>query len=94
MFIKENNCDPVPDYHEYEKTFCEAQVARTVIYYIGCMNKMGHSKDYSNTNMSDDVCREVRLLKGVLDNFPGGGMKGWMPAPFLQKLNKIVMDAR
>jgi len=93
-FNKENACDPIPEWGEFEKTFCEAQVARTVIFYHACQSRLGSSKDYTQTNMSDDICREVRLLHTALDKYPGGGMKHWVPAPFLAKINKIVMDAR
>ena len=92
VFVSQNGCKGFADRQAMDKMYCHGQVARTVVYYIGCQTKVQQSKDYTLQNFSDDVVKEVRLLKGMLDAH--GGMKAWVPAPMLQKLNKTVMDAK
>ena len=91
-FAKENDCQGFGERQPIDTVYCESQVARTTIFYVGCVQKLTTSKDYTNGNMSDDIVREVRLLNAALAKH--GGLKQWMPVHLLAKINKIVMEAR
>ena len=93
-FALENDVASFEDHGAVDAMLCHAQVARAIMYYIGCNTKLTTSKDYSASNFSDDVCREVRLLNNFLSEERYGGMKKWVPPAMLMKLNKIVMGAK
>ena len=73
--------------------WCHGHVARTTLYYIGARKK--HSKEkspYTIDMLNTDICKDMRSLKQMLNDF--GGLKMFVPSPLLIKLNKIVLDAK